>query len=175
MQRGSSTARGGTVHLPHRLARCAALVHAVPRSQDRRMNRLRIGCLSGLLALLAACSRPADEDRLRETIAAMEAAIEQRDGAAFLDSISEDFSGSGGADDRRALRAMVLAHTMRHENINAVLGPLTVKMYEGRATVSFDALVTGGRFLPESGRQLNIVSHWRFEGGDWLCFRAEWR
>ena len=25
------------------------------------------------------------------------------------------------------------------------------------------------------GRQIDLESHWRFEDGEWICFRAEWQ
>lgn len=127
------------------------------------------------LALLGACSRAPDEVRLRETIAAMETALEAGEPGEFIDRVADDFSGQDGGIDRRQLHAMLLAHTMRHQNIAVLMGPLDVKRYGERATVTMRVLATGGQWLPETGRQVDVVSHWRIEDGDWICFRADWR
>lgn len=125
--------------------------------------------------VLSACSRAPDEQRLRDTIAAMETAIEAGDAGAFVSHVAEDFSGEGGGMDQRQLRAMLLAQTMRHQNISVLMGPLDVKLYGERATVKVNIVATGGQWLPENGRQIDLESHWRIDDGEWICFRADWR
>ncbi|HWT16341.1 MAG TPA: hypothetical protein VN581_11200 [Patescibacteria group bacterium] len=134
----------------------------------------RIGCLVMVL-LLMACSRAPDEQRLRDTIAAMAASIESGESGDFVDHVADDFSGQGGGIDQRQLRAMLVAQTLRHPNISVLLGPLDVKRFGERATVKLRVIVTGGQWLPETGRQIELESHWRIEDGDWICFRADWQ
>lgn len=135
----------------------------------------RIGLMPLLLLLFAACARAPDEQRLRDTIAAMEASIESGESGDFVDRVAEDFSGQGGGLDQRQLRAMLMAQTLRHQSISVLLGPLDIKMFGERATVRVRVIATGGQWLPETGRQIELESHWRIEGGDWVCFRAEWQ
>lgn len=125
--------------------------------------------------ILAACARTPDEQRLRDAVAAMEAAIESGEAGAFVDHVAEDFSGQGGQMDLRQLRAVLVAQTLRHQNISVLLGPLDIKLFGDRATVKVNLVATGGQWLPKAGRQIDLESHWRFEDGEWLCFRADWR
>jgi hypothetical protein len=122
-----------------------------------------------------ACSRAPEEQRLREAVAAMEAAMEAGRPGDFTDRVADDFSGQGGQMDLRQLRAVLVAQTLRHQNISVLLGPLDIKRYGDRATVKVNLVATGGQWLPETGRQIELESHWRLEGGEWLCFRADWQ
>lgn len=131
-----------------------------------------------VIALLAACSRAPAEQRLRETIAAMQSAAEAGDTGDFLDGVSPEFTGNSGQYDRRQLHAMLRAIALRHRDLGITLGPLDITMHgEDRATVQVDAIVTGGSggLLPDSGRHLHIDSGWRQEDGDWRCITATWR
>lgn len=122
-----------------------------------------------------ACSRAPEEQRLREAVAAMEAAMEAGRPGDFTDRVADDFSGQGGQMDLRQLRAVLVAQTLRHQNISVLLGPLDIRMFGDRATVKVNLVATGGQWLPETGRQIELESHWRLEGGEWLCFRADWQ
>src|SRR5690606_6752451 len=53
-----------------------------------------------LLACLAACSTAPPEQRLRERIASMQAAIEAGESGGFMDGVADDFVGEGGMDRR---------------------------------------------------------------------------
>ena len=134
----------------------------------------RWGMVIGAL-VLAACSRSPDEQRLRDAVAAMEAAIEAGEPGDVVEHVAEDFSGQGGQMDQRQLRAVLVAQTLRHQNIEVLLGSLDIRMFGDRATVKVNVVATGGQWLPETGRQIALESHWRFEGGEWICFRADWQ
>lgn len=142
----------------------------------RHSLRLMVLILASLL-VTAGCSRAPAEQRLRETIAAMEAAVEAGDSGDFLRGVATDFSGNGGALDRRQLHATLRALFLRHRDIGVVLGPLDIVMHgEDRAEVSVHAVVTGGSggLLPDSGRRLRIDSGWRQDDGEWRCISASW-
>ncbi len=130
------------------------------------------------LSVVTGCSRAPAEQRLRETIAAMEAAVESADSAGFLRGVAEDFSGNNGAYDRRQLHATLRALFLRHRDIGVVLGPLDIVMHgEERAQVTVNAVLTGGSggLLPDSGRRLRIDSGWRQDDGEWRCISATWQ
>jgi len=131
-----------------------------------------------VLALLAGCSRAPAEQRLRDTVAAMEAAVESGGSAGFMRHVSADFSGNHGDYDRQRLQATLRGVMLRYRNIGVLLGPLAVTLHgEDRATVGVDVLITGGAggLLPESGQRLRIESGWRQEDGDWRCISATWQ
>lgn len=127
------------------------------------------------LVSLVACSRPAPEEAIRARIAAMEAAVEARDTAAFLEGIAEDFSGGEGAYDRRGLRGLLAAQFLGADRVSVVLGPADITLHgDDRATVRVSAVVGGGRFLPERVETLSIESGWRLDGHEWRCYAARW-
>lgn len=130
-----------------------------------------------VLVLLGACAQPPAEQRLRDTVAGMEKAIEARNVAEFLEGVAVDFSGNEGQYDRRQLHAALRGLTLRHRDIGVALGPLDVTMHgDDRAAVKVVAIVTGGSggLLPDSGRSLRIDSGWRLDGGEWRCISASW-
>lgn len=130
-----------------------------------------------VMLALSACSRAPAEQRLRETIAQMEEAIESGRANEFIKGVSTEFSGNGGQYDRRQLHATLRAITLRHRDIKVLGGPLDITMHgEERATVKLSALVTGGSggLLPDSGRRVSIDSGWRQEDGEWRCISATW-
>lgn len=133
--------------------------------------------MTALLALASGCTRAPAEQRLRDTIQIMETAAEAGNVGDFLDGVSVEFTGNSGQHDRRELHAMLRGVTLRHRDLGVALGPLDITMHgEDRATVTVDAIVTGGSggLLPESGRHLRIDSGWREEDGDWRCITANW-
>ena len=132
------------------------------------------GAAVALALLLAACAGDTPEQRLRDTIAAMEVAVESKSPGDFIDHVSEDFSGDRGTFDRQSLRGFLAAQLMRKEAIGVTLGPLDVKVMGDRAIVRVDALVTGGGgVIPDSGEHLDIESGWRLVDGEWQCYSAE--
>ena len=131
-------------------------------------------CLLVLVAMLAGCASDTPEQRLRDTIAAMEEAVEAKKPAEFVEHVTADFSGDKGRFDRQSLRGFLTAQMMRKDSIGVTLGPLDVKMHGDRATVRVDALVTGGAgMIPDSMRNLDIESGWKLVDGEWQCYVAE--
>lgn len=143
---------------------------------DKRMNcGPKAWLLIALAALLAGCGSDSPEDRLRQTMALMEEAVEGRRPSDFIEHVADDFSGEQGQLDRDNLRRYLASQMMGPDSISVVLGPADVTLHGGdRATVKVTALVTGGRFLPERGERLDIQSGWRLEEGNWRCYTATW-
>ncbi len=143
----------------------------------RWTHRAIAAVLAMAVVLLAgACSRPPPEQRLREQLAAMQAALEERDARAFMDGVAADFSGNG-AMDRAALQQLVRAQVLANASIGLTLGPADVELLGDRATVRFSVLATGGsgRLLPERGASWEVASGWRDEDGQWRLYYAEWQ
>ncbi len=127
-----------------------------------------------LALLLAACSRPADEQALRDTITAMQTAAEERSISGVMDHVTEDFGGSHGLD-QTGLRRLLQAQYLGNQKVGVTLGPIDIEMQGERAKASFSVLVTGGsRYIPERGRAHEVTSGWRVEDGQWRIFFAEW-
>ncbi len=130
--------------------------------------------LAGLATLMfVACSEAGPEARIRASIEAMEAAIEARRPADFVDYVSEDFTGDHGQFDRRSLRGFLAGQLLGANTMQVVLGPPDITLHGERATVKLSALVSGGRYLGDRNETLTIVSGWRLEDGEWLCYTAQ--
>lgn len=143
------------------------------------MGRFVVNCiLWGLIVLgLAACVREPPEQRLRQTVVAMQEAVESGDAGDFMGSVSPDFVGNNGLD-RDGLERMLKAQLLLNSKVGLQTGPLTVQMGEAldTATVRFTVLMVGGsgRFLPERGQMQEVVSGWRDEKGQWRVYSAQW-
>lgn len=139
----------------------------------------RVVLLAGGLAvacLLAGCTRTPPEQRLREQMAAMQQALEQRRPGTFMEGVAEDFGGNAGMD-RAALQQMVRGQALVNASIGLTLGPAEVELLGNRATVRFSAIATGGsgRFVPDRAQGWSVTSGWRDEDGDWRLYYAEWK
>jgi ketosteroid isomerase-like protein len=128
------------------------------------------------IALLAACTRTPDDQRIRANIEDMRQAVEARDPRRFLAHVTSDFSGNEGSVDRDGLANLLRAIVFRDEKVSVVLGPIDVDIQGNRATASLIATLTGGQggLIPEHGAIYSIKSGWRRDGKDWICFAATW-
>lgn len=124
---------------------------------------------------LAACGRAPPEQALRERIDLLQRGIDRRDAGAIEALLAPDFVGNGGLD-RKGARRLAAATFLRYRDVGTRFGPLRVEMRgDGRATVRFTAVVTGGRgILPEDGQVYEVTSGWRLDEGDWRMISAEW-
>ncbi len=75
------------------------------------------------------CSRSDPERELRSAVAAMAQAIEQREPAAFLDSISDDFARESGAFGKQDVKRLLASAYLRNEKIsvNAVVTDVRIE------------------------------------------------
>lgn len=128
-----------------------------------------------LVLSLFACAKAPNEQLLRETIDAMQAAGEKRDVGAFMNFVSDDFSGQNASMDRRALAVYMLGIRLRTENIGVTRTKTSITMQGERAKVEFALLVTdGGKILPAQGQFVSAQTQWRFSDGAWKLASANW-
>ncbi len=136
--------------------------------------------LGGILAVpvaftLGACSRSDPERELRSAVAAMSQAIEQREPATFLDSISDDFTRESGAFGKQDAKRLLIGAYLRNEKISVNAVVTDVRIDGDRARAKVRVFATGGAgLLPERGRSWNFDSVWRRENGRWKVYNAEW-
>lgn len=134
-----------------------------------------LAVLGTLVLGLSGCRKEPPEQALRNTIAAMETAAEAHDNDALFEPIAEDFAGSEGMD-RQAFRRYVTFTGMRSKSIGVQLGPLEVKLYDQRATVSFTAALSGGEgLLPSRVQVYDVDTGWRLDDGEWKLISAKWK
>lgn len=166
--------------------RCAQALHerTLGRQIDgaKRMGwanpgtgRAAFWCLLALIAALAACAKTPPEEKLRATVAGLQAAIERHDVPAVGDTLAEDFIGPDGLDRDDAHR-MAQAMFFRYRDVGVILGPMAIDLQTQHATVRFTAALTGGAgTLPDSGQVYDVETGWRLEGGEWRLVNARWK
>jgi hypothetical protein len=127
--------------------------------------------------LLVACSRTPDEQRIRETIAQMQKAVEQGAPRDFMAYVSTDFIGNQGAVDRDGFANVLRFEVLRNERQTVLLGPIDVVLQGDRATAHLTVTLSGrssGTIMPERASVFSIASSWRKEGSTWRCYNAKW-
>ena len=128
-----------------------------------------------LVTALVGCSRSDPERELRAAVAKMSQAIEQREPAAFLDSISDDFARESGAFGKQDAKRLLVGAYLRNEKISVNAVVTDVRIDGDRARAKVRVFATGGAgLLPERGQSWNFDSVWRRESGRWKVYNAEW-
>lgn len=144
--------------------------------QIRGFQRIgRLVCMA-LLLVLAGCSRSDPEQAVRAQLEVLQQAIDARDAGAVADLLAEDFIGNDGLD-RRGAKQLAAGVFLRHREVGARLGPVTVELRgEGEAIARFSVLATGGSggLLPEQGQVYQVETGWRLQDGDWKLLNASW-
>ena len=140
------------------------------------LNRRGLWTVFLVLALaLSACARTPPEEKLRQTLAGLQGAIERHDAGAVDEVLAEDFIGPGGLD-RAAARRMAQGMFLRYRDVGVTAGPLHITMRPGDAYASFTAALTGGAgALPSSGQVFDVETVWRLESGEWRLVNANWK
>jgi len=124
---------------------------------------------------LAACSRSDPERELRSAVAAMAQSIEQREPAAFLDFVSDDFARDSGAFGKQEAKRLLAAVYLRNEKVSVNAVVTDVRIEKDRARAKVRVFATGGAgLLPERGQGWDFDSTWRREKGRWKVYNAEW-
>ncbi|MGZ8994467.1 MAG: nuclear transport factor 2 family protein [Burkholderiaceae bacterium] len=130
---------------------------------------------AAVASVVFSCSRSDPERELRSAVAAMAQAIEQREPAAFLDSISDDFARESGTFGKQEVKRLLAGAYLRNEKISVNAVVSDVRADGDRARAKIRVLATGGAgLLPERGQSWDFDSVWRRESGRWKVYNAEW-
>jgi hypothetical protein len=142
------------------------------------MRRL---ALAALMALLG-CSEPAQspEDRVRETLAAVEQAAEAKDAAALKDHISDAYSDAHG-NDKQKLAGIATFHFMQNRGVHLLLQVRKVVVEVPGEARAVALVAMAGRPIdgPDALPSLNASLYYfdvelAEEDGDWRITRASW-
>lgn len=123
---------------------------------------------------VAGCADESPQARIRANVDAMVAAVEAKRPADFVAHLTDDFAGEGGRLDRQSMRGFLASQMLGAERITIVLTSVDVQETgTDRATATIGAVVAGGRYFPERGEHIEVVTGWRLENGEWRCFRGD--
>src|SRR3954463_532860 len=112
---------------------CAARIAAQGQKRQQAAMHRKTGkvlCAIAFVftAAVVACSRPPDETRIRNAIAAMESAAEARDASSVLDHIGTDFTGQRGEVDRAGLARILKIEFLRKEGFDVSIGSIALEI-----------------------------------------------
>lgn len=144
--------------------------------QFRALHRLVSGIGLMLMLSVVGCGTQSPEQAVREQVDALQRAIDARDAGDIEALLAEDFVGNDGLD-RRGARQLATAVFLRHRDVGAKVGPVSVELRgQGDAVARFSVLATGGSggLLPDSGQVYQIETGWRLVDGKWKLLNAEW-
>ena len=144
--------------------------------QIRHLQRFAFGITLVLALALGACSDESPEQAVRAQVAELQAAIDARDAGDIEALLAEDFVGNEGID-RRGARQLAAAVFLRHRQVAAKVGPVSVELRgEADAIATFSVLATGGSggLLPEQGQVYQFQTGWRLVEGEWKLLNASW-
>lgn len=144
--------------------------------QFRTFQRMATSITLLLAIVLAGCSGDSPEQAVRQQVDALQAAIDTRNAGDIEDLLAEDFVGNEGLD-RRGARQLAAAMFLRHREVAAKVGPVSVEPRgEGDAIARFSVLATAGSggLLPEQGQVYQFETGWRLVDGEWKLLTASW-
>lgn len=140
------------------------------------MRRLSLPLLFALC--LAACDSPPDEKQIAENIAAMQAAIEERDFIDIGEHLHVDFIANGRMRARE-VNQLLQMYSLQHKKIGVTIIDSETTMdtaFTDRAETILSVVVTGSSgLLPSDGSVRTVKISWLKESGNWLVREAEWR
>lgn len=145
--------------------------------QFRGFQRVMASAAIIATLLLAGCAKDDPEQAVRQQVEAMQAAIDARDAGDVEDLLAQDFVGNDGMD-RRAIRQLAAAVFLRHREVAAKVGPVSIELRgDSDAVARFSVIATGssGGFLPESGQVYQVETGWRLVDGEWRLRSASWK
>ena len=148
---------------------------SVPASAARR-GLLRRAAWLALAALAGCADRPPPEQRLRESMRQLQAAIDARDASAIEVQLADDFVGPESMD-RAGARRLAVASFLRYRSTWVRFGKIDIQLQDGHARVRFEAALGGGagQPLPEAAQWYSVQTGWREQAGEWRMTSAQWR
>ena len=136
------------------------------------------GSLAWVLAgslLVGGCARTPDEQQIREALAAMADAVEEKAPRRFVAYLAEDFQDQEGRDVD-GVRALMRLHFLSNRKLGVFVTRTVVEVSGDRATAQLDVTLTGtSRWLPERVRALDLRVEWRRRQGQWKAVAASWK
>lgn len=129
---------------------------------------------------LHACSRPPDEERIRESVTKAVEAAEAKDVKAFMRLISREYADDKG-NDYNAIKSILVYQLLRPEPVKVFVRGLSVEVKGDAALVDAKAITVRGRdvkslsdIVPDEAEAYRFSITFRNESGDWKVRSAAW-
>jgi len=139
-------------------------------------RRLSMALLLGLL--LVACEQTPDEEQIAQHIAAMQAAVEDKDFLAIKEQLHKDFVANRHMDALEVKR-LLQVYSLQHQRIGVTIVDSETTMdpaFYDRAESILSVVVTGSSgLLPSDGSVRKVRLTWTKEDGDWSVLSADWK
>ena len=139
--------------------------------------RLIIPFLAATFFLIG-CGEQGDEEQIKQNLAAIEEAVEEKD----FSTIEKYLHSSFVANERMGIdevRQLLRFYSLRHQNLNVTIVGSTTTMHtdlSGRAYTEVSVIVTGSSgFLPSDGSIRRVEVEWTEDSGTWLIRNAMWQ
>ena len=130
------------------------------------------------LLFLFSCSKPPAEQAIRETIAQIEQAVEDKNARSVVRHLTTDFIANDHMD-RKQLRQYLAMHFLGQNNIRVIITNLDIQHTDDNpyyANMQAVAAVTGAEnLIPDEGRVMNISADWMYVDGNWLISQVHWQ
>jgi hypothetical protein len=141
------------------------------------MPKRRILVLLAAVLTAADCSSTSDEDRIRELLAAVESAAEERDTGAVMDRVDADYTDARGMD-KAQLQQYLRGYFLLHPTIEVITRVREVKVETAtRARVLLDLAMVGQKVSSDdsawTGDTETLQIELRRRDGEWLVARAD--
>lgn len=140
----------------------------------------RFCCQFAVLGLMLAACRtpPPDEQRLRDTLDALQTAAVEKRFSELLEHVADDYAGPAEAPTRADLERYLRFLGLRVQSLSASRIGTEIEMFpaQQRATARLTVLVRAdaGGLMPDA-REIVIDTAWKVDGGAWVLIQANWK
>ena len=124
---------------------------------------------------MGGCSRSDPERELRAAVAAMAQAIEQREPAAFLNFVSDEFARESGGFGKSDVKRVLAGAYLRNQKLMSPRPSPTCASKAGAPGQRYGSLQPAVLDCYRSAGKHGIsILTWRREDGRWKVYNAEW-
>lgn len=140
---------------------------------------LRLACV---VACMIGCSKTpkSPEAAVRQTVSALEKAVEEKDVDAVIERVAQRYRDSKG-NNRKGLRAMLAMRFFRQGSIHALVRVSSVKFPTKTSALAELAVAVAGTPLPENGVLdglradiFDLTITFTLEDDEWRVSEARW-
>lgn len=144
-------------------------------------ERYRLFGIAALALCCLACRAATEQDKVREVIAGIQQAAEEKQIGAVLDSLSRSYRDGAGRD-YHAIKSLLAFYVYRHRKIAVFIPAIDVEVDGAAARARFQAILTGrqdaasgGTLMPEALGVYDFDVRFTKERGEWKAVDAAWK